>query len=326
MIDWDLVNQRLKFPAISVRISADLERARQRNIAWMCEHSLLVTAEEINGFNSWRLPELIAYAFPKAHGKELDILVDMLGWYTFVDDYFDGPVGHSRISSKNIIKPMIDTLHNDASDVAGDISVPVLAAWADLWHRQTEGMSTAWRGRAAKEWKACLGTFIDESSYRETRSFISTEDLVPLRRHASCLYPFMNMLERVLGDEVPSLLLDDREMKYLRAHTADIATCINDLYSLEREERQGEQFNMVLNLQRVHGCGRDEAMAATRAKIYQLLDECVQLSSSITQSYPSSLRYVEGIQAMVNGIYLWTSKTDRYALPADVGFVSEISK
>jgi hypothetical protein len=151
-----------------------------------------------------------------------------------------------------------------------------------------------------------------ETEHRHHHTSPTLQEAVLLRRHASCLYPFMNLLERVGGTEIPPALTGDEAYRRLRANTADVATYVNDLYSLEREERQGEMHNMVLVLERLKGLDRDEAIREVGSLIYQLLDECAVLTGRISRSHPATRRYLQGMRALVDGVSLWTSTTLRY--------------
>jgi Terpene synthase family 2, C-terminal metal binding len=276
----------------------------------MAAHGLLRTAAERHRYVSWALPDLIGYAFPTARGADLDLLVDVLGWFTAIDDHFDGPPGRSPTAAAAIVTPLIihtatpQTMVSNDSDGFVDLS----GAWRDLWRRQSHNAPQPWRARAAKDWESCLRTFVEEATHRHDHTVPTVAEAVLLRRHASCLYPFMNLLERVTGTELP----DDDAFEHLRATTADVAAYLNDLYSLEREEGQGEIHNMVLILRRRHNLGRDEAIRAVRGRVHRLLRERDQLAGHLARAHPAAHRYLEGMRAIVDGVHLWTSGTRRY--------------
>ncbi|ARF82381.1 cytochrome P450 [Kitasatospora aureofaciens] len=303
------------------RPPAELRAAADRHADWTVHHGLLAPAE-LPGYRAYALHELIGHAFPRARGTELDLLVDMLGWFTVLDDRFDGPPGRRPSEAHALVDPLISALDGDTRQSTPDDRL--LTAWRELWHRQSESASPAWRARAAREWRACLATFPAEAEHRARGTVpalgLGLADTMRLRRHGSCLYPFMNILERVHGADAPAALHAEPALHRLRANTADAATLINDLYSLEREERQSAAaFNTVLTLQRIRGCTRSRAVRAVRARVTRLRQESEELRRDLGRRHPTGRWYLDGTRELVAGVQAWTSTSDRYLVPSDRG-------
>ncbi|MFF3074519.1 cytochrome P450 [Kitasatospora sp. NPDC057904] len=293
------------------RPAAELAAATARHADWAVDRGLLTRAE-LARYQAYTLPELIGHAYPRTRGADLDLLIDVLGWFTILDDRFDGSPGRRPAEARAIVDPLIAVLDGAAPAVGDD---RLTAAWRELWHRQTGPASPAWRARAAREWQACLATFPAEAEHRAhgTVPRLGLAETMRLRRHSSCLYPFMNILERVHGADAPAALHAEPALHRLRAHTADAATLINDLYSLQREERQGAAaFNTVLALQRLRGCTRARAVGAVRARVAQLRNESALLRRELLRRHPESDWYLDGTRELVDGVQAWTSTSRRY--------------
>ncbi|MFJ3788921.1 cytochrome P450 [Kitasatospora sp. NPDC090091] len=300
-------------PRAAVRRSpGELRTAATRHDDWMIGHGLLTPAD-LPRYHANTLPELIGHAYPRARGAELDLLVDVLGWFTLLDDRFDGPPGRRPAEARSLIEPLLAVPAGGRDRAAAPDDPPLLRSWRELWQRQCATMSPAWRERSAVEWRACLATFLAESQHRAARTAPDLPETMRLRRHASCLYPFMNILERVQGAEAPARMHADPELHTLRAHTADVATLINDLCSLEREERQpAPAFNTVITLQRVHGCTRPAGIRAVRARIARLRDESTALRHRLRLRYPAANWYLDGTRELVDGVRVWAGTSHRY--------------
>ncbi|MGW4895433.1 cytochrome P450 [Kitasatospora sp. NPDC004240] len=312
------------------RAPGELNTSTERHITWALAHGLLTPAA-LPHYRSDALQELIGHSYPRATGAELDLLMDVLGWFTVLDDRFDGPTGRCLTEARATVDPLLATLHpagGKADDEAdgrtgaeahnrrsGTPTTPdgLLGAWQDLWPRQCAPMPPAWRRRAALEWRACLDTFAAEAAHRARGTVPGLTETIRLRRHASCLYPFMNILERVYGSEAPARLLAEPALRLLRAHTADAATLLNDLYSLDREERQPTTpFNTVVALQRARGCSRRRAVAAVRARVGRLREESEDLRRELLRDHPAGSWYLDGTRELVDGVQAWCSTTPRY--------------
>ncbi|WKX69088.1 terpene synthase family protein [Streptomyces sp. XD-27] len=312
------MGQRLDLPLPDVPASAGTAHAARKNAAWIARHQLLAGEEELRRHLSFDLPRLIVSSYPHVAGPDLDLLVDILSWFTVVDDLFDGPAGRSVAAARALVTPLTAVLRaaGTSRPPTGDARTGPEPAWRDLWHRQAHDMTGAWRDRAAGEWDDCLVTFVQEAAHREAGTVPTVEEGIRLRRHSSCLYPFMNMLERVTGEELPPALFEDPLFRRLRANTADAATYINDLFSLEREERRAQPFNMVRILQARCGLRRDEAIAAVRGQVHRLLRDSAESRTRLTAAHPAARSYLDGTADLITGVYAWTSNTRRYRHPA----------
>ncbi|MGA5820113.1 cytochrome P450 [Kitasatospora sp. NPDC094028] len=300
------------------RPPAELAAAADRHTAWALRHGLLTPAE-LPGYRANALHELIGHAYPRARGADLDLLVDVLGWFTILDDRFDGPPGRRPAEAHALVDPLLAVLRGDTepSDTApsGTGHAPLLTAWRELWHRQTAAATPAWRARAAREWQACLATFPAEAGHRAggTVPALGLAETMRLRRHGSCLYPFMNILERLRGTDAPAALHADPALHRLRAATADAATLINDLHSLEREERQSAPaFNTVHTVQRALDCTRRRAVRAVRDRVARLREECETLRAELVRRHPDGRWYLDGTRELVDGVRIWSRTTRRY--------------
>ncbi|MFJ9608636.1 cytochrome P450 [Kitasatospora sp. NPDC101176] len=315
------------------RRPGELHTAGLRHADWVLERGLLTPAE-LPRYRAYALHRLIGHAFPRTRGDDLDLLVDVLGWFTILDDRFDGRPGRRPAEARALVDPLTAVLHGtpgaaehrpQAVGRTGpepDGDDRLLGAWRDLWDRQTRGMSPAWRARAALEWQTCLETFPAEAGHRSrgTVPALGLPETMRLRRHGSCLYPFMNILERVHGADAPAALHADPALHRLRANTADAATLINDLYSLEREERQSAAaFNTVLTVQRARGCTRGRAVGAVRARIARLRRQNDALRAELGRRHPAGRWYLDGTRELVEGAQAWTSTSDRYLVAEDAG-------
>ncbi|MFE2111714.1 hypothetical protein ACFXAF_38470 [Kitasatospora sp. NPDC059463] len=336
------------------RAPSELRAATARHGEWALAHGLLAP-EDLARYHTYALPELIGHSYPRARGTELDLLIDTLGWFTILDDRFDGPPGRDPAEARGAgapagrgggggappprappppppprprpagprgrypgearasVEPLLAVLAGRPVP-AGTPQPQLLDAWRELWQRQTAPMPPGWRRRAAAEWHSCLETFLAETAHRAARTQPDLAETVRLRRHASCLYPFMDILEHVHGGEAPAELHADPALHRLRANTADAATLINDLYSADREERQNvAAFNTVLTLQRIRGCTRSRAARAVVARIARLTAESERLRHSLQLRHPAGRWYLDGTRELVEGVHAWTSTSLRYS-------------
>jgi hypothetical protein len=279
---------------------------RAEHTAWLRLHRL-VPDEWLDAYWSRDLDKWIVYSYPYAHGPQRALLLDQLGWFTVLDDLFDGPLGRDLPRAQDLLDRLVCVTRG-----GGDAAPGPVGAWADIWARVTDGMSTGWRDRFAADWTSCLDTFRAETRHRCAGTMPTVREAVPLRRHASAFFPAMNMLERLRRAELPDHVHAAPGFRLLRAGVADIGTLMNDVFSLPREENQDAPFNTVVLLCRERGHTRAEALAAVRADIDRLRRECVRLRDALGRQFPECQWYLRGTAQIVNGVYRWSRTTGRY--------------
>ncbi|MER6916175.1 hypothetical protein ABT354_31270 [Streptomyces sp. NPDC000594] len=291
----------------------------ERHTAWLARYGLVAPADT-DQYRGYALPRLIELAYPGVPETELELLTDLLGWYTVLDDHFDGPAGRDLRVARTLFRRFEDIVNGFGGGrwfamPPAPWADSVSAAWADLCRRQAQGRSAVWNRRSARDWRDCLYTFVAETVHRSRGSGPSVVEALMLRRHASCLYPFLNLLERALDTEAPSGLRTHGPWHRLRTHTAEAAGLINDLFSLAREERRGSVFNTVLVLQREHGVTRERALEIVAERVRELRRECVLLREECAAAYPECRGYLEATRHLVDAVETWARSSGRYSGP-----------
>lgn len=288
----------------------DLAEAERGHLEWLTAHGLLRTDGEVAVYESWALPDLVCHSFPCAGGAELRLLLDAAGWVAVLDDHFDGPAGRSAPAARTVVAPLLAVLRGEPTERTDQAECGLTTAWRDLWLRQSAGAAPVWLARAAADWRACFTAFVEEAAHRQNHTVPTLPDAVPLRRDASCVLPFTTLLERVTG--VPPALVGHEDHDRLRCVTADIASYLNDLYSLARDERRGEPHNLVLILRAVGGLSKIEAIEDVRARIHRLTEERDQVAARVARAHPRARPYLDGMLALLDGVRRWSSTSGRY--------------
>jgi hypothetical protein len=145
-----------------------------------------------------------------------------------------------------------------------------------------------------------------------------------LRRQTVGMYHALDVVERSRLRELPPQVAAHPVMRGMRTCATDTIAYMNDIHSLEREERRGDPHNLVPVLCREHGLSReaalDEAIRLARGE----LDEYLRLESQLTKvcdefaldgaERESVAWCVDGIRAWIRGNHDWARATARYAL------------
>lgn len=321
-------NVHFRFP-VAFRLSPDLERARTRNLEWVRSHRLATTDEAVARYDSWDMTKLAAYMYPYATGADLDLAADLMGFRFPFDDQFEGPLGNDPARAARICHEMTAVVH-DPEALSADAS-PAARAFADMWRRSIDGMSSAWRSRAAHNWEYYFNAYPNEAIARRRGTPLSRQEYLHLRRGSSGGRTVVDMCERLGGFEVPPGAFHSPELRTMRRIATDVPAFCNDVHSVEKEAARGDVHNLVLVVQNERHCPLPEAIDAVQGLIDDQLDTFERLWTRIPElsdrlgldadRRTAADRYVETMALWMPGYHQWAVETARYAahgvIPAD---------
>jgi hypothetical protein len=303
------------------RISDDFAGVSRRHLAWVQDFGLVRSGPKLGQYQRWGIAELAARLYPGATGPDLDVAADALGWFTLLDDQFDGIRRFRAAGVLGLRDELLDHLTGQAT-AAGDI--PLVRAWADLCPRMLAGMSASWAARAA----GCWGDHLDACTAEECLSADGPDAIgryLAVRRISVGGYLGTILLERVLCCELPPAVRESPQIAAIRRAVADIAVFLNDISSVEREVARGDQVNLVIVLRDRLGCSQAQAAADLyrRARTSNRLIEAQQREllamfprlGLASRERAAVCRYLAGASQIVTGLRCWYATTGRYAGP-----------
>ncbi|ANN20029.1 hypothetical protein SD37_33440 [Amycolatopsis orientalis] len=132
----------LPFPAAELPV---LTEAAQWHRRWLVDSGLLDSPAAVDRVMSWAPHRCAAHFHPYARGPELLLATDFYGWMMAADGQFDGPLADRPDHVRRLIRRHVAILEADGRSPLS----PAEKAFTDVWERLIEGMSPAWRARAA---------------------------------------------------------------------------------------------------------------------------------------------------------------------------------
>ncbi|MGP3969091.1 terpene synthase family protein [Streptomyces sp. 6N223] len=306
-------------------INAEADRAREHHLAWIRDHDLVRGDEALRRYREWRLTDLAAYAYPDAAPGDLDLVTDAVCLGFPLDDQFDGDLGHQPERAAALATELA-VVSQRPPGPPPPRTAPIVRAHADVWRRSAEGMSPAWRRRAAGNLHRFFRAYVDEATNRHFGVRLDEAAYVALRRQAVGTAPCFDLIERAGHFEVPWAAYYSQEVQTLTRCAGDVIFLCNDVHSVEREEAQGDPHNLVLIRQRDTGRGRREAMAQVAGMVRERVELFLKLSGRLPEladrwgldgrGRADLERYVAGLRAWMIGNQLWGTATARYAADA----------
>jgi hypothetical protein len=313
------VNFEIPFPSL---VNPHLASARAAHISWIRARGLARSEARMEEYLSWDLPQMAAWAYPYAGQADLKMLMDFFGFSFLIDDEFDMPQGDRRAHLAAVAQEMI-TIPFRPEGPSPDIVCPITLAWVEVWADLRRGMSETWQNRFASNWARFLTACMEEARLAARAAVMDLNSYVELRRRSIGMYHSLDLAERSRLFEVPPHALAHRRMRDLRAAVAETIGFMNDVHSLERDERRGNPYNLVTVTQRELCCSRadaiDRAMQMTRERLNTTLEHqagiphmCAGLELSDDERTAVE-QGVEGIRNWIRCNYDWGRRSGRYA-------------
>jgi terpene synthase-like protein len=309
----------IPFPSL---INPHWASARAAHLSWIRARDLVRSEARMEEYLSWDLPQSTARTYPYAEHDELKMLMDFISIFFLFDDEFDMLWDDRRARLAAVTQEMI-TIPYRPPGASPDIVSPLTLAWIEVWTAFSREMSETWQNRFASNWARFLTAAMEEAHLTARRAVMDLNSYVGLRRRSVGIYHCLDAAERSRRFEVPPQLQAHQRMRDLRAAATDTIGFMNDVQSLERDERRGNPYNLVLLLQRELHCSRTEAIDRAMQMTRERLSAVIQLQAEIPQicavlglsdnEFTAVEQGVEGVRNWIRGYYDWACQSGRYA-------------
>ncbi|GAA3983399.1 hypothetical protein GCM10023085_76950 [Actinomadura viridis] len=298
----------------------DAWRLGERVDAWARARGLVLGDPDTSPLGRARCERLAARLFPAAEADRVELFACWLTWAFALDDTLDRPPVAGSGSTVHAVYD--DLLRAMRRGHAGPGARPLEATLVELWGSTAERMSREWRRRFLAHLEEHRTGRADQAVHRRTRRMPGPDEYPPLRRRACG--PFLyDLIEPVLGVELPNRLLALPAWQFLLEGTADVIAWSNDLASYSRESALGEVYNHVIVLSAAYDIEPARACDWVADRIALLVEE-VRAAARTVAATLDRLRLSDGEREaarQVSGVLLaaprahidWITESGRYS-------------
>ncbi|MFI0482198.1 terpene synthase family protein [Actinomadura sp. 9N215] len=239
---------------------------------WARGRGLVLGDPDTSPLGRARCERLAARVFPAADLAAVDLFARWLTWTLALDDTMDHP---PLADSGSAVHAMYDDLLRAMRrGHARPGARPLEAALVELWQATSKGMSREWRRRFMLQLEAHRDGCAEESVNRRIRHVPTEAQFAPLRRRACG--PFLyDLVEPVLGVELPARLLRTPRWKTLVNSVADVVAWSNDVASHDLESARGDVHDLPAVLTEAHGLDAARAADLVAHKIAERLEDAL---------------------------------------------------
>lgn len=328
----------MPFPA---RLNPHVDGARAHTKAWSYEMGILGTPEQAKEKAIWDEHDLdshdyallCAYTHPDCSATELDLITDWYVWVFFFDDHFLEIFKRTKDmpGAKRYLERIHDFMPIGSTAPPRQPENVVERGLADLWARTVPTTSVAWQRRFVENTIHLLDESIWELDNIQRNRVANPIEYIEMRRKVGGAPWSAHLVEHAVGAEVPDAVAASRPLLVLRDTFSDAVHLRNDLFSYQREvEREGENANCVLVIERFLGCKTQRAADLTNdlltSRMMQFdntaLVEVPALCDEHALSPEERLHvaaYVKGLQDWQAGGHEWHMRSSRYMNEGAVG-------
>ncbi|CAL1519247.1 terpene synthase family protein [Chitinophaga sp. MM2321] len=307
---------RIQYPFPS-RINHHVQEAQQHITDWVNHYRLLTTEKAVTRFSKARFAWLAARAFPDAALDELCLIADFNTWLFILDDQCDeAAAGRKSAYLKSIMAGLMDILHYNKHVTPKD-GGPLPSALSSIWERMRAISSPAWRLRFIRSMEDYFNSCLWEAENREAGIVPTVADYVRMRPFTGALFADVEAIDIIEKIYLPEEMLQHALLKRMVLACNNIVCWANDLFSCNKEARQGDVHNLVLVLQHANKSTLQQAvdeaarMHNEEVAIFVALEKLLPLSS--TEKDYELLRYVAVLHSWITGNFDWSlHDTGRY--------------
>ncbi|MEV5571227.1 terpene synthase family protein [Spirillospora sp. NPDC052269] len=223
---------------------------------WTRAQGLVIGDPDTSPLGRARCDRLAARLFPAADIDRVELFAHWLTWTFALDDMLDRPpVSGSATAVCDLYDDLLRALRRGGA-LPG--ARPLEGALVELWRRTSPGMGPGWRRRFLVHLEEHRAACAEEAVNRRTGQVPTLRRFAAGRRSAGGPHLF-DLVETVLGVELPARVLNSPPWTTLTEATADMIAWCNDLASFRRERADGDTHNLVAVLADAYGFADEQA-------------------------------------------------------------------
>lgn len=245
-----------------------------------------------------------ALTYPTAGEEVVQIGADLIAWLYLFDD------AHGEAGDEAMFAAVAAVVRGACP---GPGASRFLFAMDDLCRRATRHVGAAWRERFCRTLEHYFAGCRRETPWRKARRVPSLATYRHVRRGSVGALPVFALLE--LQGELSSDEAAAPALLRLALLGAGLCAWVNDVYSYEKERRDGEPLNLVAVLEAERGGTIAEAFTAAATLYNDDLARFEAAAHHLTarpDTTAAQRRFVEGLRMWVHGNHAWTAGCGRY--------------
>ena len=294
----------------SPEIHPDASSVHETSLRWAQALGMLSTEQHVRAAHQAKVGWLVARAFPTALPHGLQLIADWTLLFCSLDDHIEqlGTAG----AIEAYLQHLLDVFR---ADIASSSEDPFVAGMLDLRRRLLAIAPPSHLTRFTERLAELFAANVAEAWNRDGAKIPDIASYVHLRAITVGLHVIFELSELLEGVRLSDRTREHPTLQQLATRTSNIVGWANDLFTYEKELRQGEVHNLVMVLMNERRLSMTEAVAAAVA----LHDNEVRGFQQDVEQLPyfgladvGVQRYVAMLRCWIRGHLDWAHETGRY--------------
>jgi hypothetical protein len=291
-------------------VHEDASSVHAGSVLWARSLGMLPTEQHVKHANKAKVGWLVARAFPTATSCGLQLVADWTMLFCLLDDHIEKR--GTAVDVEDYLQHLLDLFR---ADIARSSDDPFAAGLLDIRARLLALGPISYFMSFADRLEVLFAGFATEAKNRDSAVIPDLASYLPLREVTVGLQVMYALAELLEGFSLPAAAHEHPAIQALAKHTSNIVGWANDLFTYEKEFREGEIHNLVLVLMNERGISLTQAVGqATELhdnEIHSFL-ACVEQLPSFGAADRDVACYVEMLRCWIRGHLDWAHETGRY--------------
>ncbi|MGE7773540.1 terpene synthase family protein [Chitinophaga sp. NPDC101104] len=294
------------------------KEAEKHTAEWAARYGLVKSEKARERFNRARFAMLSSRAFPTAGRFELCIAAEFNTWLFLLDDKNDESM-FGKVDYLQMVHSFVSQILRNSTVVAPEEGMALAGGFADLWKRMRRLGSPSWQQRFVKSMTDYLDACLWEVENRIAHKAPSVADYIEKRPYTGALYADIELIEILENIYLPDEVRNHDVVQQLSLACNNVVCWANDLFSFDKERRQGDVHNLVVVLKEERSLTLESAVAEAARMHDEEVRRFIMLSESIPnfgeEVNDELQRYVGVLKAWMRANLDWSfGDTARYRM------------
>ncbi|RPE13287.1 hypothetical protein EGT74_07080 [Chitinophaga lutea] len=294
------------------------KEAEKHTADWVSRFELVKSEKAWERFRRAKFAMLSARAFPTAGRFELCIAAEFNTWLFLLDDKNDESM-FGKLDYLQMVHSFVTMILQNNVVVAPDEGMPLANSFADLWKRMKRIGSAAWQKRFVKSMTDYLDACLWEVENRIQHKAPAVADYIEKRPYTGALFADIELIEVLESIYLPDEVRTHETVVQLSLACNNVVCWANDLFSFDKERRQGDVHNLVVVLKEERGltleAAINEAARMHDAEVRRFISLSESLPAFGEETNDELQRYITVLKAWMRANLDWSfGDTARYRM------------
>ncbi|RWS27151.1 Terpene synthase metal-binding domain protein-like protein [Leptotrombidium deliense] len=293
----------------------DYEKINEEVYQWFIKYKLPLHSEDEEKHAREDVAKFVCMCYPETANKRAVLICKFMIHILIVDDLIE----------RNVPSIFFDSLVNHGNenhDVIATLDkcytatqTPLVASFADIWSQMKSLTNTAWQKRFAEGYIWWLKANGWERKNHKVNRVPSLMEFIEYRQFTGVVISLIQLSRDIF---LPESVMTNFTLQKIFSVTGSIVCLVNDIYSFEKEEAEGDMGNLVAVMKHEYSISEQEAIKKATVFINNEIEKFKLLESILPtfegETNENVKKIVHGCKHWITGNHDWGFESGRYTM------------